>query len=322
MKLTRFAKYAWFVLVFNLGVILWGAYVRATGSGAGCGSHWPLCNGEVIPRSQQIETLIEFTHRATSGIAFLLVLGMLIWAWRIYPRRHRIRKAAILSMFFMITEALVGAGLVLLELVAENASTARAFSISIHLVNTFLLLAFITLTAWWASGGYPIRLRGGDVNLWLLVIGLLGVIVLGMSGALTALGDTLFPVNSLEEGLRQDFSPAAHFLIRLRIFHPTIAVIISLYIILIISYISNKTKKAWNKSIGRMTILILLLQLLAGLINVLLLAPIWLQLIHLLLADAIWIGIVLFSAVTFGIEGDVVETEDKRDVEVVYSTPS
>jgi heme A synthase len=268
MQLSRFAKYSWFVLAFNIGVILWGAYVRATGSGAGCGSHWPLCNGEVIPKSQQIETLIEFTHRATSGIAFLLVLGMLIWAWREFPRRHRIRLGALISMVFMITEALVGAGLVLLELVAENASMARAFSVSIHLVNTFLLLAFITVTAWWASGGNAVRLKFGETNLWLLLIGLLGVIILGMSGALTALGDTLFPVTSLEEGLRQDFSPAAHFLIRLRIFHPTIAVIVSLYIILIINWISNKTKKEGSKIIGRVTILIVLLQLLAGLINV------------------------------------------------------
>jgi heme A synthase len=322
MQLSRFAKYAWFVLAFNIGVILWGAYVRATGSGAGCGSHWPLCNGEVIPKSQQIETLIEFTHRATSGIAFLLVLGMLIWAWREFPRRHRIRLGALISMVFMITEALVGAGLVLLELVAENASMARAFSVSIHLVNTFLLLAFITVTAWWASGGNAVRLKFGETNLWLLLIGLLGVIILGMSGALTALGDTLFPVTSLEEGLRQDFSPAAHFLIRLRIFHPTIAVIVSLYIILIINWISNKTKKEGSKIIGRVTILIVLLQLLAGLINVVLLAPVWLQLVHLLLADLIWIGLVLFSANTLSSESDDVFVEDHSGVEAAMSTPS
>jgi len=101
MRLTRFAKYSWFVLAVNLGVILWGAYVRATGSGAGCGSHWPLCNGVVIPRPEQIETMIEFTHRASSGIAFLFVLGMLIWAWRIFPRGNRVRNGALLSMIFM-----------------------------------------------------------------------------------------------------------------------------------------------------------------------------------------------------------------------------
>jgi heme A synthase len=316
MQLSRFAKYAWFVLLFNLGVILWGAYVRATGSGAGCGSHWPLCNGVVIPRSQQIETMVEFTHRATSGIAFMLVLGMLVWAWRKFPRRHRIRKVALISMLFMITEALVGAGLVLLELVAENASIGRAFSISIHLINTFLLLAFITITAWWASGGDQVRLKWGETNLWLLFVGMLGVILLGMSGALTALGDTLFPVSSLEEGLRQDFSPAAHFLIRLRIFHPTIAVILILYLILIISWITNKVNIERNKILGRATILVVLLQLLAGLLNIILLAPVWLQLVHLLLADLIWIGMVLFATTTLSVENDALTVDDRQDAEV------
>lgn len=322
MQLSRFAKYAWFVLLFNLGVILWGAYVRATGSGAGCGSHWPLCNGVVIPRSQQIETMVEFTHRATSGIAFMLVLGMLVWAWRKFPRRHRIRKVALISMVFMITEALVGAGLVLLELVAENASIGRAFSISIHLINTFLLLAFITITAWWASGGNQVRLRWGETNLWLLFVGLLGVILLGMSGALTALGDTLFPVSSLEEGLRQDFSPAAHFLIRLRIFHPTIAVIVSVYIILIISWITNKANIERNKILGRATILVVLLQLLAGLLNLILLAPVWLQLVHLLLADLIWIGMVLFAATTLSVENEALTADDRQDAEVALPASS
>jgi heme A synthase len=296
MKLTKFAKYVWFVLAVNMGVILWGAYVRATGSGAGCGSHWPLCNGEVIPRSAQIETLIEFTHRASSGVAFLLVLGMLIWAWRIYPRGNAVRNGAILSMFFMITEALLGAGLVLFELVAENASAARALAISVHLANTFILLACISLTAWWASGGEPLKLRTRDTKIWLLAIGFLSVLVLGMSGALTALGDTLFPVSSLEEGIRQDFSSAAHFLIRLRILHPTLAVVVSLYLIVIIGWIISRVKNYGSKVLGRLTIFLIVLQLLAGLINVILLAPVWIQLTHLFLSDTIWICLVLFAA--------------------------
>jgi len=304
MKLTKFAQFVWFVLAVNLGVILWGAYVRATGSGAGCGSHWPLCNGEVFPRSEQIETLIEFTHRASSGVAFLLVLGMLIWAWRIYPRGNAVRNGAILSMFFMITEALLGAGLVLFELVAENASAARALAISVHLVNTFLLLACISLTAWWASGGEPLKLRTGDTKIWLLAIGFLSVLVLGMSGALTALGDTLFPVSSLEEGIRQDFSSAAHFLIRLRILHPTLAVVVSLYLIVIIGWIISRVKNYGSKILGRLTIFLIVLQLLAGLINVILLAPVWIQLFHLFLSDTIWICLVLFAANSLTKYGD------------------
>ena len=296
MKLTRFAKYAWFVLTFNLGVILWGAYVRATGSGAGCGSHWPLCNGEVIPRTGQIETLIEFTHRLSSGVAFLLVVGMLVWAWRIFPRGHRVRTAAIFSMIFMITEALVGAGLVLFELVADNASSARALWISVHLVNTFILLACISLTAWWSSGGSPVNIRWSKLDVWLLLLGLLGVLILGMSGALTALGDTLFPVNSIEEGIRQDFSSAAHFLVRRRILHPTLAILVAAYLIIVVNWINSRNKRSLNRKIGWVLISLFVLQLLGGLVNVLLLAPVWMQMVHLLLSDSVWICLVLYAA--------------------------
>ena len=155
----NFPKFAWFVVVFNIIVILWGAVVRATGSGAGCGSHWPTCNGEIIPPSHQIETLIEFTHRLTSGIAFLLVLGLLIWAWKIYPKGHQVRKASFAAMIFIISESLVGAGLVLFEWVAGNISTARVIVMGVHLLNTHLLLAALTIVAWLASGGGEIKIK-------------------------------------------------------------------------------------------------------------------------------------------------------------------
>jgi heme A synthase len=307
MKLTGFAKYAWFVLMFNIGVIIWGAYVRATGSGAGCGNHWPLCDGVVIPRAESINTVIEFTHRLSSGVAFLLVIGLLIWAIRIYPSRSNVRSAAILSMVFMITEALIGAGLVLFELVAQDTSTARAFAISIHLVNTFLLLACITLTAWWASGGEPVKLHGNDKAVWLLGAGIFAMLILGMSGALTALGDTLFPISSLAEGIRQDFSPSAHFLVRLRIFHPSIAVLVSIYLVITIGWLVWKGVDSTQKIIGRLLTFFLLIQLLAGLINVILLAPVWLQLVHLLLADVAWIMLVLFTARALSFSEEVQE---------------
>src|SRR5512139_906295 len=160
MKLIRFAWFAWIVLVYNVLVVLWGAYVRATGSGAGCGSHWPLCQGVVLPRAPQIETIVEFTHRLSSGLVVLLALVLLTWAWRAYPKGHSVRLGAVMAMVFTVTEALVGAGLVLFGLVAQNQSVARAFSVDVHLVNTFLLLASLTLTALWASGGRRVKLRG------------------------------------------------------------------------------------------------------------------------------------------------------------------
>ncbi len=296
MKLARFAIYAWGVLVYNLVVILWGAFVRATGSGAGCGSHWPLCNGQVVPRAPQVETLIEFFHRLTSGLAFLLVVVLLVWVFRAYPNKHRVRRAAGFSMLFMIAEALVGAGLVLFELVADNASMARAFSMAVHLLNTFLLLACLTLTAWWASGGEPGRLKGQGMRAVLLGIGLLGMLVLGVSGAVTALGDTLFPSASLAEGLRQDFSPAAHLLIRLRVFHPAIAVSVALYLILVVIWLYSLPQNSATKRFSLVLIILLVIQLGAGVINIALLAPVWMQLVHLLLADLIWIALVLLTA--------------------------
>ena len=296
MPLSRFARYAWGVLAVNLMVILWGAYVRATGSGAGCGNNWPLCDGEVIPRSPQMETLIEFTHRVSSGLALLMVVGLLIWARRAYPRGHRVRKAAAWSMALMITEALIGAGLVLFELVAENASIARALAMAAHLVNTFLLLAALTMTAWWASGGAPIRLTGQRGASGALLLGMAGVLVLGMSGAVTALGDTLFPARSLAEGFRQDLSPTAHLLIRLRVFHPLIAVLVGVYLILMAGWVGWRSRTRAVRWLARALVTLFLIQLGAGVINLLLLAPVWMQLVHLFLADLIWITLVLLTA--------------------------
>src|SRR5262249_29685088 len=99
---TRFARYAWGVLAVNLGVILLGAYVRASGSGAGCGAHWPLCNGEVLPRDPAVQTVIEFSHRLSSGVALLLVAGLTIGAWRRYPRGHIIRRGAAAATAFIL----------------------------------------------------------------------------------------------------------------------------------------------------------------------------------------------------------------------------
>lgn len=299
-KLSSFAKYAWAVLIYNLLTVVWGAYVRASGSGAGCGAHWPLCNGVVIPRSPNIEMAVEFTHRVMSGLTLVFVAILVIWAWRKFPRGSMIRWGAAASAFFTLTEALVGAGLVLFQLVAQNDSLARAFSMMAHLVNTFLLLASITLTAWWATARPPetFTMHGGIG--WLLLIGLLATIAVGASGSIAALGDTLFPSSSLSEALRQDISPATHLLLRLRVFHPFIAVSAAL----LAGYTANRLRGQYSER--RVSLLALLvlgllgLQLALGLTNVALLAPIWLQLVHLTVSELVWLSLVLLSAVTVG----------------------
>ncbi|MBO0797438.1 MAG: COX15/CtaA family protein [Blastocatellia bacterium] len=293
MKISRFAKYAWFVLAFNLAVILLGAYVRASSSGAGCGSHWPLCNGGVIPRSPAMKTLIEFSHRLTSGIALILVVGLLLWAFRSFARRHPARIGASLALLFMLTEALIGAGLVLLDYVAENKSMWRAFWISGHLVNTFLLIAILAFTAWVASTDLRPRIRGQGRIIFALALA--STIILGISGAITALGATLFPVTSLAEGLQQDFSPLSHQLARLRLIHPILSLIVSGLLIYTARTVINRRNSQETRKIAQLLISLIGLQLAAGVLNLLLHAPIWLQIFHLLMSDLIWIALVLLT---------------------------
>ena len=303
--LAGFAKFAWFVLAFNILVILWGAVVRATGSGAGCGSHWPTCNGEVLPLAPQIETLIEFTHRLTSGLAFILVLVLLIWSLRIYPRGHRVRKAAGTAMIFIISESLVGAGLVLFEWVAGNISIERVIVMGVHLINTHLLLAAITLTGWWASGGRKLRLKYQPNKIvWRFGIGIAGVLLLSVAGAVTALGDTLFPAETLITGIQQDFSPASHFILRLRVWHPVIAIAVGLYLIQLAFSLATDDFSIWRKRFALVLGILFLVQLAAGMVNLILLAPVWMQVIHLLLADLVWLFLILLAAETLAQRSD------------------
>lgn len=296
----RFAKYAWGVLAANLAVVLWGAYVRASGSGAGCGSHWPLCTGVVIPQSPTLATLVELTHRVSSGAALLLVLGLLVWSRRAAAAGSPVRLGAGLSAGFMLGEAFLGAGLVLFELVAHNDSLARALSLGAHLLNTFLLLGSLALTAWWASGGSWPRLSGRGATPWLVGLGLLGTLLVGMTGAITALGDTLFPPASLLEALRQDTSPTAHLLVRLRVLHPALAIGVGLYLLAVAVTLAARTRDAGIARLGRAAGALVVTQWLTGMVNVALLAPIWLQLTHLLLADLVWIVLVLLGAAVLG----------------------
>jgi heme A synthase len=294
--MSRFARYGWGVLAFNLLVILWGAYVRASGSGAGCGAHWPLCNGEVIPRAPAFETLVEMTHRLTSGVALILVVIQLTWARRTLPRGDSARVAAHVAMGLILTEALVGAGLVLFEMVAQNASIARAYWLAAHLLNTFGLIAALVLVPWFASGHRAPRLRGVATEGKLLFTALGGTLLLGMTGAVTALGDTLFPSRSLAEGFAQDFSPTAHLLVRLRVLHPGFAVLVVLVLLLAAGVAARFRPSATTIRLAITVATLALTQMAAGLVNLLLLAPTWMQLVHLLLADALWLSLVLLTA--------------------------
>jgi len=293
--MMRLARFAWIVLGWNAAVILWGAFVRATGSGAGCGAHWPLCNGEVVPRAPALETMVEFAHRATSGIALLLVFALALWVFRDRPKGHPARRAAAASVFFILTEAAVGAGLVLFQLVGANESVARALFMAGHLANTFVLLACLTLTAHWCATDDPVLPEAVSRFGWTFALGALGLVVVGKSGAVAALGDTLYPAQSILGGLAQDVSPTAHFLVQLRIAHPILALAGALLVAFAASRVLQATDDAGARGAAWAVSALALLQLGGGLLNVVLLAPVWMQIVHLLLADLLWIAFVLLA---------------------------
>jgi heme A synthase len=310
--MTRLARLAWLVLAWNVAVILWGAFVRATGSGAGCGAHWPLCNGEVVPRAPALETLVEFTHRATSGIALLLVFALAVWVFRDRPKGHPARRAAAASVLVILVEAAVGALLVLFGLVAENDSVARALFMAGHLANTFVLLACLTLTAHWCATDAPLQPPAVSRFAWSFGIGAIALVVVGKSGAVAALGDTLYPAQSILDGLAQDVSTTAHFLVQLRIAHPIVALAGALLVAFAAGRVLQVAPAAGARSLAWAVPGLALLQLAIGLLNVALLAPVWMQIIHLLAADVLWIAFVLLAVRALSLPAPVPEASLAR----------
>jgi cytochrome c oxidase assembly protein subunit 15 len=286
-------RYAWFAVAYNILVILWGALVRATGSGAGCGNHWPLCNGQVVPLSPRVDTVIEFTHRCMTGGATFVVLGLLIWTFRATVKGQAARVAAVVSTALLVNEAFLGALLVKLGYVTGNQSVGRVVVLSIHLSNTLLLLGALTLTAFLLGTGRKTRelqLRGAHAT-WAL-IGLASTIVVGVSGSLAALGDTLFPASSLRAAVEQDFAAGSPLLLRLRGVHPLSATLAGAFVIWLVV-------QARRRGSGRLaTVLLTLLgvQFVLGVADVVLLAPVWMQILHLLGADLYWVALIALSA--------------------------
>lgn len=280
-------------LALTVAVILWGAFVRATGSGAGCGSHWPLCNGVMVPRAPSLQTLIEFTHRLTSGLLLLLMAALVCTGFRAFPKGHPARFASVLSAVFLVIEALVGAGLVLLELVVDNASIARGYWMGGHLANTFILLGCMALNVWFGWEDRKPVLSGPWA--WKFAAALLLLLAVGVAGAVAALGNTLFPAESLAEGLRMDAAQQSHILVRLRVWHPILAAIGAAWLF----YLSNGLSSDDRPRVRFLAVglgALVLAQVLAGMVNLMLLAPTWMQLSHLFLADAVVVVTVLLAA--------------------------
>jgi heme o synthase len=294
-KNTPYATYASGVLLFNLLVILVGTVVRATGSGAGCGQHWPTCQGVVIPVAPTLHTIIEYTHRAVSGLDGFLVLGLLIGAFRLYPKGHSVRRAAPVAALLTIVEALLGAVLVKRGYVANDASVGRAVAMSVHLCTTFFLLASLALTSWYAAGRGRVRLFSQGSVSGALALAFLAMLVLGVSGAITALGDTLFPAKSHEDVMRLAEQANAPFLLKLRIWHPYIAGSVGLYLLLIAGLVAHLRPSSDSRRWAGVLGWLFLAEILIGLTNVWLRAPVAMQVIHLMFADFVWVALTLLA---------------------------
>ncbi len=306
--MSRFRRFVFWFLGYNLAIVLWGALVRATGSGAGCGSHWPLCNGAVVPRAPALETMIEYTHRVLSGVDLVLGVVLVVWAFRILPRGHAARKTSAAAGAFLLLEALAGAALVLFGWVAKDASPERGGAVVIHLGITFLLIAAITLTAALADRPQGLRFRGHGPLVAALSLGVGTLLVAGATGAIAALGDTLYPAATLAQGLAQDLSEQAPFLLRLRLVHP-FAALASALVLVVIARAVLQTGDARLRAPGVRLLLLLGLQLAAGALNWWLLAPVWLQLVHLLLAELTWIALLWLAAAA--LSGTRAEAEER-----------
>jgi len=283
VKVESYAKAG---LLLSIASILAGAFVRATGSGDGCGATWPTCKGKIIPALSDTSELIEFSHRSVSGV--LLVVTLIIFAkTRKFQKESLVRTVTNYLTFFVIFEALIGAVIVIFEWVGLNSSLPRIIAVPIHLVNTFGLL-----------GSYAILYKILQDDLqniknmfnknFLLISSLF--LLSGATGSITALADVLFPSASFVEGFLADFDRTSEVLTRLRILHPIISSTLS-----IVLYVyATGIRKKYNVSVKQLQTLILIAVFL-GVINVLSNIVLPLSILHLAIADFLWISYIYVS---------------------------
>lgn len=311
--MNRFSKFAILNVAFTVLVILWGAVVRATGSGAGCADHWPDCAGQIIPTELYGAKAIEFTHRAMTGVWILLIFALVVVGFRTYQKGHAVRRGLLITVVLGVIECGIGAALVKFKWVAGDTSIERAIAMALHHCNTALLLGAMTVTAWLSMNPTVPRLRKQGGVAMALVFGGIGLLATIVSGAITALGDTLFPPQSSIHTMQQALSEGAHFLERLRILHPPISVGASLFLVLAVPFIARSRESKQSKQLTNWLTWIILAQILLGFINVLLKAPIWMQLVHLAVADAAWIVFLCVSAALLSVSPAGEEVEVAAD---------
>lgn len=297
------SRFALGVLIANLVVIVWGGFVRATGSGAGCGSHWPLCNGEVVPQARSVALLIELSHRVTSGLVVLLGVALVVACCRSFAAGHPARAASWWALGMVGVEALIGGFIVLARLVAMDPSASHGVAVGLHLVSTFLLLSALGTTVVCTRrslGVEALVFRGTSRGLRIAaLLPLASLLVVGSMGAINALGDTLYKVDSIAAGIALDRADAAPLFVRLRIWHPVLATIAVIVIFVCPPIVEKLRPSPLAQMASRAALTFALVQWTLGLVNLGLLAPIPVQMLHLFTADLLWLSLTLVAVAAF-----------------------
>lgn len=269
-----------FLIGYTVLIILWGAFVRLSGSGDGCGEHWPLCHGALIPQGdfgEMLETWIEYAHRAKSGIYGLLHLALMIWVLLTKTASKSFKKISALSFMFTCIEALIGAALVVFGWVDQEESLARMLVMSAHLVNTFILITTLQLSYFLANRQTTLGLR--EILLGSLKRRDLGplaaLLLIAVTGSWAALSSHLYPATDLWQGILDDFNTESPFFLRIRIVHPIITTILVIYLIRAARH--RRSLLYWT-----------IFSWFWGVATLVSLAPFWMKLSHLLFADILW----------------------------------
>jgi heme A synthase len=306
-----FAPVARAVTVATVLVVLLGAVVRITGSGAGCGQHWPTCNGEVAHLPKRLETWIELSHRTTSGLDFIGVLVLAVLAFQLRPT-HPARLAAFTALGLMVVEIAIGARLVLLNLVGSNMSFDRVVVMPAHLVTTSLLVGSLSAASYFSSEGRLERERSRSAVAaqqlrhalyWVLTAGSF-LLVVSMTGAITALGDTVYPVQGQGalEHLHNDQAVGAHLLGKLRVVHPLLALLGVAGVWIAASRAREATPAGPVQRLGSALYVGGALALVIGVSNIWLGAPGYVQVVHLFMACLLWLGVVVLAAMLWDLQ--------------------
>ncbi len=306
----RFARFGWFMLAYTLMVILWGVFLRASGSGAGCGVDWPSCGGVfVLSAGAHHTTLIEYAHRASDALLGVLLLAQVVWAFRAFKGKHPVRFAVMGALFFTFVESWIGEKLVVNGYVAHSLAPQRLGWFVGHQVNTLLLATAFALLAWFASGHKKLQLRGQGPMLFLVLAMLVGALGLSVTGAASALGDTIYPATSHLEVMQKALLPTANTVMKARPAHPYTAVVVAMLLCLGAGLLNHLRPSPNTRRFATYVWGCLGLQMIIGLASVALLAPIGMQVLHNLGADLLWLSIVLLGAASLAEGVPQVEVE-------------